>query len=143
VAEQVVSSFERHPQAMRLVFTEGLKDRHTARIVYEGLLHPSAEALARLLEGFARRGLVRTVDTEVVASAFLGTFAFYLMVTQLYMPTGGLEASDSRDTLLEQLTEVFARGLEPAGSAQGAPGEVQAHGARPRPDREEEDLACG
>jgi AcrR family transcriptional regulator len=126
VAEQVVSSFEQQPEAMRVIFSEGLRHRPTARIVYEELLLPSATSLAKALEELARRGSIRAVEADTVASAYLGMFAFYMMVTEFYMPAAGLAKPPRRQALLDELVEVFDRGLRnpPSSSAPaGSPNE--------------------
>jgi AcrR family transcriptional regulator len=113
VAHRVMAAFADHPDVMRLVFVEGLKRGAAAGVAYRELFDPSELALRRFLQDMVEKGQVRSLDCAIVAPAFLGVFAFLMIVIRLLMPLAGEESHLDQECVVEEVVGVFLDGLRP------------------------------
>ncbi|HBY96167.1 MAG TPA: hypothetical protein DEP84_19795 [Chloroflexi bacterium] len=113
VALSVIEAFSEHPDVMRLIFTEGLKYQPTAAICYEQLFAPSAEALQTYLDRLVGQGVLAPVDTGIAARGFLGMFAFFMLVSQLFLGQVGQPSLFQQESIATELVRVFLDGARP------------------------------
>lgn len=121
VAFSVMEAFSRHPDVMRLIFTEGLKYQPTAAICYEQFFAPSAEALQTYLDRLVGKGALAPVDTGIAARGFLGMFAFFMVVSQLFLDQVGQPSLFEKEAIASELVKVFLDGARPGARGTGSP----------------------
>ncbi len=108
MARTFIAEHKKDPGLFRMMLYSALEGHHQSRFFFRQKL-PFSDFAERLLNEKKRQGLVKDLDTKVMARNFLNGIHGYILMTQIFKAKHFY--SKPEDELLRDYVEIYTRGI--------------------------------
>jgi hypothetical protein len=108
IAKKFLDTLDSRKEMIQIMHSEAKRYPEKIHRIYHGFIEELIKTLAAYFNDLKKKGIVRTLDTEAAARAFLGMFFSFFNAREFQM-FKKYKGSDA-DEIIPEFVSIFARG---------------------------------